>query len=144
MATRTRLTPPFNACPTSIASWLAWGPTARSSLTTSAESRSGQAISRAVPSNSPGSDKRRGGAGTNEQVPRILPHPGGLHRRGRHHPRHRDRTTAGAPLLLGDFVALSSAVHRGRRPDRGKRRDGLRNQGGVGLVGRTRKRRCAG
>ena len=72
MRTRPPSTPPSSDCPRSTASWLGWAPTARSSRTTSAESASGPAISRAAPSNSPGSSKRREGArSSNAQIPRI-------------------------------------------------------------------------
>ena len=37
-------------------------------------------------------------------------------------------------MSLGDLAALSGAVHRGRRPRRRQRRDGVRNQGRLGLV----------
>ncbi len=101
MRTRPPSTPRFSGCPITTASWLGWAPTARSSPTTSAESPSGQAISRAAPFSSPGSGKRRGGAGTNAQVPRIRPHQGRFHRRRADHPRDRHRAAARAACCPG-------------------------------------------
>ena len=144
MRIRPPSTPPFSDCRTSTASWLGWAPTARSSPTTSAESLSGPAISRVAPSNSPGSSKRRGGAGTNEQIPRILPRQGrfigvvliilviaiGLQ------PerlmswatalRYQALFTEAGGLTVGNDVTVSGI------------------KVGVGLVDRTRERRCAG
>ena len=78
------------------------------------------------------------------KIPRIPTHQGRLHRRRPDHPRHRRRACSRNGCCSGPPPSLSGAVHRGGRPRRRQRRDGVGNQGRRGVVDRTRQRRCAG